>query len=166
MSGSMKVLVAVDASLAASSIVETLFSHPWPNGTQFYLVTVVEETTGPFSPVAYQSEADKVAWTKFASSNLAGLLDKVRNQLPQHTFFAEVIHGGPVETIVRKADEIRADLIVIGHQGTYGSGGYSLGGVAEGVTQKAHCSVVVIKPRIRQQQTEDNKKVEQGVAAL
>ena len=54
--------------------------------------------------------------------------------------------GGAVREILRVADEVGADLIVMG---THGRGGLSrlvLGSTAEGVMRKAPCPVITVRP--------------------
>lgn len=65
------------------------------------------------------------------------------HQLPSTTV-ARVKQGHPARTIVRAADEMKADLIVIAsHQP--GLSDYLLGSVAGRVVRHAHCSVLVLR---------------------
>lgn len=61
-----------------------------------------------------------------------------------------LLRDGPaVETIVGLADEVKADLIVMG---THGRGGLSrllLGSVAEQVLRRVHCPVLFVKAEFR-----------------
>jgi nucleotide-binding universal stress UspA family protein len=57
-----------------------------------------------------------------------------------------VLRDGPaVETILGLADEVRADLIVMGTHGRGGLGRLLLGSVAEQVLRRAHCPVLFVK---------------------
>lgn len=55
--------------------------------------------------------------------------------------------GHPAEQIVALADEIDADLIVLGTHGRTGLERVMLGSVAEAVIRRAPCGVFVIRPR-------------------
>jgi nucleotide-binding universal stress UspA family protein len=55
--------------------------------------------------------------------------------------------GHPAEQIVALADEVDADLIVLGTHGRTGLERVMLGSVAEAVTRRANCGVYVIRPR-------------------
>jgi nucleotide-binding universal stress UspA family protein len=57
----------------------------------------------------------------------------------------EVRVGHPAEQIVLKADEIKADAIVMGHRGESFIQRWLLGSVAKRVLSYAHCTVVVVR---------------------
>ncbi len=54
--------------------------------------------------------------------------------------------GDPYATIVQKAEEVGASLVVIGQSGVTGLKRVFLGSVAEKVVRNAHCSVLVARP--------------------
>lgn len=60
------------------------------------------------------------------------------------TIFAE---GDPGHEIVRIAEEINADLIVLGTHGYSGWKRFTIGSVAELVVRHAPCAVLTIKPK-------------------
>ena len=60
--------------------------------------------------------------------------------------FAE---GDPGHEIIRIAEEINADLIVLGTHGYSGWKRFSMGSVAELVVRHAPCAVLTIKPKMR-----------------
>ncbi len=64
-----------------------------------------------------------------------------------HAHFAV---GEPVDEIVRLADSVRADLVLIGAQDTVGAFERLLvGTVTANVMQRAHCSVMVVRSKER-----------------
>ncbi len=58
---------------------------------------------------------------------------------------ALVVEGAPHAAIVHRADELGADLIVVGSKGATGLGMQHLGEVAERVVRHARCSVLVAR---------------------
>jgi nucleotide-binding universal stress UspA family protein len=58
----------------------------------------------------------------------------------------KVAEGSPVEAIIKTAEDVGADLIVIGSHGRTGLAKVLLGSVAERVIGEAGCSVLVINP--------------------
>ena len=60
---------------------------------------------------------------------------------------ARVIEGVPFVEIIRFADREKADLIVMGSHGRTGVRHLLMGSVAEKVSHKATCPVLVIKPK-------------------
>jgi nucleotide-binding universal stress UspA family protein len=71
------------------------------------------------------------------------------SQLQMPDLRIEVEHrleeGDPGTEIVRVADKIRCDLIVMGTHGRTGLGRALLGSVAEDVLRRAHCPVMTLK---------------------
>jgi nucleotide-binding universal stress UspA family protein len=63
----------------------------------------------------------------------------------QVTFGYRVAVGHPAEQIVREAEDIHADLIVMGRRGMTRVTRWVLGSVSERVLRYAHCPVTVIK---------------------
>lgn len=63
-----------------------------------------------------------------------------RNEVAGH-----LLVGDPVEEILRLAGELRADLLVVGTHDYAGFDRLLLGSVAETLTRKAHCSVLVVR---------------------
>ena len=57
----------------------------------------------------------------------------------------EIREGEPHEEIVALADELGADLIVMGHVGRRGPRRILIGSVTERVIEQAHCPVLVVK---------------------
>jgi quercetin dioxygenase-like cupin family protein len=61
-----------------------------------------------------------------------------------------VAEGDPAEEILRLAETLRCDVIVMGTHGRTGLGRFLTGSVAEGVLRKALCPVLVVKTPLRQ----------------
>jgi nucleotide-binding universal stress UspA family protein len=53
--------------------------------------------------------------------------------------------GHPVDTIVRVAEDQKADLIVLGSRGLGGFKRFLLGSVSDGVLHHAHCPVLIVR---------------------
>jgi nucleotide-binding universal stress UspA family protein len=58
-----------------------------------------------------------------------------------------VVNGGPASAIVRTADELRAEIVVVGTHGATGLRRLSLGNVAERVVRHAEGSVLAVRLR-------------------
>jgi nucleotide-binding universal stress UspA family protein len=57
----------------------------------------------------------------------------------------KILTGGPYVEIVRLAQQMRADLIVIGAHGTSGQKPLLMGSVSEKVVRQASCSVLTVR---------------------
>jgi nucleotide-binding universal stress UspA family protein len=55
------------------------------------------------------------------------------------------IQGDPAEAILSVAEEIKADLIVVGNKGMTGARRYILGSVPNNVSHHAPCSVIIVR---------------------
>jgi nucleotide-binding universal stress UspA family protein len=72
------------------------------------------------------------------------MLEKVANEVQGIDVDIHTAVGDPAEVIVRRADEIRADLIVVGSKGMRGTRRI-LGSVPNRVAHKAGCHVLIAK---------------------
>ncbi len=57
----------------------------------------------------------------------------------------KTVSGSPVDSICSFADDLKADLIIVGNRGLGGVGGLVLGSVSERVVHKCSRSVMVVK---------------------
>jgi nucleotide-binding universal stress UspA family protein len=62
----------------------------------------------------------------------------------QHPVRIDIVEGSPVDAILDRARQERADLIVMGTHGRTGLSRLLVGSVAEGVLRHAPCPVVVV----------------------
>ncbi len=75
-------------------------------------------------------------------------LESMHLQLPESQFGrlqVEVRFGDPGTVVSDRAQELNAELIVIGSHGRSGLARWMLGSVAERVVRLAHCPVLVVK---------------------
>jgi nucleotide-binding universal stress UspA family protein len=86
-----------------------------------------------------------------ASVNLSQVADSVLNRAAMHAeekgVHAETHsrEADPAEAILDVADEVNADLIVVGSRGLSGLRKYLLGSVSTKVASAAHCNVMIIR---------------------
>lgn len=67
-----------------------------------------------------------------------------RRGIPVRPYFKE---GSPLVEVLKVAEEIGADLVVLGTHGRTGMDRFVMGSVAERVTRKAPCSVLIIREK-------------------
>ena len=127
-----RVLLATDGSEASSTAAEALAGRPWPEGSEFRIVTVEEPwLIRPSSVTSNINSAEQV----LAAAGLKAT--------------AAVLSGNPKELILEEARKWDADLIVVGSHGRRGFKRFLLGSVSEAVAMNAHCSVVVVRDAAR-----------------
>jgi len=108
-------------------------SSAWNIPSQYYLTS--DKSEGIFESL----EEETRQRGKKALKELGESFD-----LEVETIFTE---GDPGHEIIRVAEELKADLIVLGTHGYTGWKRFALGSVAEFVVSHAHCAVFIIRPR-------------------
>jgi nucleotide-binding universal stress UspA family protein len=144
----MKVMIALDDSPAAGDIMDSVIHRQWPKGTEFFLIHVIESTTGWFSALDYEGSPFSEHAINAAQIRMHDLSMQLKRRLPQFRVNHDVLIGGVAAQIVQASKEMGVDLIILGHQGMSACGGADLGSVAVKVVQRSTCSVEVIKPKV------------------
>jgi len=127
-----RVLLATDGSETSIVAAHALAERPWPEGSEFRIVSVEEPWV--FKPSS-MSEAVSSAERVLASAGLEAT--------------GAVFSGSPKQIILEEAQKWAADLIVVGSHGRRGFKRFLLGSVSEAVAMNAHCSVVVVRDPAR-----------------
>ena len=143
----MHVLIATDGSSVSSEAARrgtTLLGRP----ETITLMTVVSEIPGDdaggFEGSVYSPEEQEVEWNaemKEASEELA----RTAQALTGAEIMKRVEVGDVPSTICRIAEEVGADVIVVGSHGRSGIKRFFLGSVSEHVVLHAPCPVLVVR---------------------
>ncbi len=122
----MKILVAIDSSPAAESVLASIVARPWPAESSFEVLTVAgaEDEDAPRRATSLSEDAAR------------------RLGLAKLNATAFTMRGRAKAAIVDRARQMAADLIVLG---SHNSRHILLGGVASAVVRHAHCSVEVVR---------------------
>lgn len=79
------------------------------------------------------------------SKKLEGEVEPMKRRgINVHPYLKE---GSPLDEIVNVAQEVGADLVVLGTHGRRGVDRFVMGSVAERVTRKAPCSVLIVRQK-------------------
>ena len=138
----LKVLVAVDSSSAYETVLNEVAARPWPAGTSAHVLTVVEP-----------SYVWNVPRMEDGPEETAGHLAQLAvNRLNDRQLQAcgVVRYGDPKEIILAEAEQIEADLLMVGSHGHSGVTRFLMGSVAQAVVRSAPCSVEVVRARERE----------------
>ena len=133
---SRRVLLATDGSKTSVEAVRATAERPWPEGSEFRIISVEEPWAIRLSRVRQDNEAQEAVSNSEQVLSSAGL-----------KAVGEVVSGKPKDVILEEAQKWPADLIVVGSHGRRGFRRLLLGSVSEAVAMNAPCSVVVVRAR-------------------
>lgn len=133
-----RVLLATDGSETSMAAAEALAGRPWPEGSEFKIVSVEEPWALKGSSVRNNEQAQE------AVSSVARVLASAGLEA-----IGAVLSGSTKDVILEEAKKWPADLIVVGSHGRRGFKRFLLGSVSEAVAMNAHCSVVIVRSRAR-----------------
>lgn len=128
----IKILLALDESAASRGALDQMVARPWPAGSAFEVVSVVE-------PSHLGTTRDEV---HAAARGVDGMVQSAVARLSAAGQSASgiVLFGDPKRVIPERAKTIDADFIVAGSSG-------SLGSVPAGVLRRAPCSMEIVRTK-------------------
>ena len=125
-----RVLLATDGSETSTAAARAVADRPWPEASEFRVVSV-EEPWAIKSSTLDPQEAISSAEQVLTSAGLDA--------------HGVVLSGNAKEVILEEARKWNADFIVVGSHGRRGFKRVLLGSVSDAVAMNAHCSVVVVR---------------------
>ncbi len=151
----MRILIATDGNIASEAAIEMLLRMPLPRVTEIILLTVVqtkrrehrwsELNAGPLLALPDRDDLSKNR-EEYARAEemLRNVAHRLRSVADDVRTLVEV--GQPAEEILRVAEGMSVDLIVIGNKGRTGGSRWLLGSISEKVLRRATCPVLLVKP--------------------
>ena len=163
MSQKMKLLIAYDGSECADAALDDLRRAGLPRDTEAVVLTVADVWGPPALPAAYdritsdmdreiraraqelrQHMAQAVEEARLLAVNAS---QRIQSMFPVWAVSAEACAGTPGWELIKKADELQPDLLVVGSHGRTALGRALLGSVSQKVLNEAHCSVRIARGR-------------------
>ena len=151
----MKILLAHDGSRRADDALADLSRAGLPDGSEAVVLSVAEAWVGPAespdagpdSPAGAARQAAVDAALVHAGDVSRAAAEALRARFPSWTVTSESKAGSPAWEIVRRADALQPDLLVVGATGRSGFERVMFGTVAALVLGHARCSVRVARSR-------------------
>jgi nucleotide-binding universal stress UspA family protein len=134
----MKVLVAVDSSNRADSVIGALTASNWPENTHFHIITAIEKAASWDSQQQFLHQGRLILDERLAS---------LKNHFPNCVVDGELLEGSAATSITNTAKQWGAELLVIGSHGDTGRRKPGMGSVAAHVANSAPCTVEIVKVR-------------------
>lgn len=142
-----RILVATDFSAASGAALEFAKTLASRFGASLHLLHVLEDPyiTGAFAADIYAPPPPglRESWLHSAETTMATLLTDADKTAFDYT--TDVAFGPIAHTIVERASQIGADLIVMGTHGRGGVAHLLMGSVAERVVRTAGCPVLTTR---------------------
>lgn len=138
-----KILVPIDFSDLSRKALHYAISFAQQFGAEIYLLHVVEIIIPTPEVVVAESEYLNVKVREQAAKELS----EWRKEIVRVPVRSTIRDGSPFRQITEAADEINADLIVLGTQGRTGLSHLFIGSTAERVVRHAPCPVMIVRER-------------------
>lgn len=136
-----KILVAVDLSDDSAQVAERAAAMAGNNGAELHLIHVIEPLSFAYGgdiPMDFSGIQDEIHQQAKAQLERFGTSNNIA------TDRQSIVLGRPEVEIHAKAEEIEADLIVVGSHGRYGLA-LLMGSTANGVLHGASCDVLAVR---------------------
>lgn len=145
-----RVLIAVDASDDAEQVLDAAVALQHRQDESFHVVTVVPPVVDAVGGVGGASFSAAWPLKDMEAALTREIAEGVRERVARFGIPPErvsVLSGRPASEIRAHAEDINADLIVIGSHGREGLAGVMLGSTANAVLHGAKCDVMTVRIR-------------------
>jgi nucleotide-binding universal stress UspA family protein len=136
----MKVLIASDCSPASALVIDEAAGRPWPSGTTFSVLYVVDLQRFVGLPPLLEEHERRVNDICLVLKDYAARLER-----SGHKAEHQVVTGFPRRAVSEYAKEWAADLIMAGSHGYSDITRFVMGSVAQGILRTAPCSVEIVR---------------------
>ena len=147
----MKILFATDGTKYSECALETIGKFNFSSADELKIITVVDMAV-PLSVDIYAGYLPSTLEIERASKENAERIvsttkEKIQSLFPDTTFnlTTEILIGSPENKIIDAANQMKADLIIVGSHGYNRLERILLGSVSDSIVHHAPCSVLVIR---------------------
>ena len=141
-SAASDILVGTDGSPTADTAVRRAAEAARVADARLHIVTAV---TGAPRTDGAGDLPDELQWAATPGRRADEILRRAANLAGAHVeVMTHSRPGDPADVLVDLADEIDADLIVVGNKGMHGAAGYVRPTVPNKVSHRAHCDVLIV----------------------
>ncbi len=136
----MAVVAGIDNSPSAVTVIERAIAEAGWRGTELKIVHVVH--------IPYVYTEAPIAWDEVAEAERVAVWERVADAIAGSAVPIETIdlEGYPPDTLVGYANDIGAELLVVGTRGRGGVASLVLGSTSHRAIHLAESDVLVVKP--------------------
>ena len=147
----MKILLATDGTKCSDEAVNMISRFSFSENDELKIISVIDmalpisiDIYGGFLPPNVELEK---AVRENAEKILSDTTERIKSFLPinPNQITTEVLFGSPESRIIETAEEMKADVIVVGSHGYNSWERLLLGSVSDSVVHHAPCSVLVVR---------------------
>lgn len=139
-----RIVVGTDGSATATRAVEEAVRLAKAGGGEIHIVSAYEPARG--THIQGAPEAAAQIWEPSSDEKVQLILDEAA--VAARTTGVEVethaVHDSPADALIGVAQDVDADLIVVGSQGMHGVKRLVLGSVPNKVSHLARCNVLIV----------------------
>ena len=146
----MKILFATDGAKQSTAAIDMMKSFHLGEGDELKVITVVDMAVPLAIDIYGGYLPDTTDLEKTAKENASKILEETAATLGAHfgekvSVTTDVLFGSPDSRIVETAEEMNADIIVVGSHGYSRWERLLLGSTSDSVVHHAPCSVLVVR---------------------
>lgn len=152
------VLTGVDNSETALEAAEKAASLALALGAELHVVSAfnvnmtetIQSVRSKSEPAAMSSAYHRLVaqYAEEAERTASGISEELRKNYPELKIIAKAVEGAPGNALSNEADELNADLIVVGNKRVQGPTRV-LGSVARTVASQASCDIYIVNTHQR-----------------
>lgn len=147
----MKILLAVDGTKYSQAAVDMIARFSFLSESEITIVSVIDlmipfsidTYTGYVPPIAELEKSAREHAEKVLANTKQSIFEKLGEV--KVSIKTDILIGSPESKIVETAENINADLIVVGSHGYYRWERLLLGSVSDSIVHHAPCSVLVVR---------------------
>lgn len=156
----MKILVAIDDSPYSKHVIDAVRKRHWPRDAEFRILTVVEPISNEYEALEeydFTTTLEEIEKRRMESARklCVAAAEKIRS-IPFAIVHFDIRRGKPSAQILQSAIDWSASKIMIGAHGRDLCPHGFIGSVSRAVTERADCSVEVVRAVPEQKQRKEH----------
>jgi nucleotide-binding universal stress UspA family protein len=148
----MRLIIGYDGSNCAEAALDDLRRSGLPEVAEIMLIMVTETWMAPLAGISgvepvTESITPQTSEQREQQERAAA---RLRGDFPGWRIEEVIEAGSPAATILDRAEEWKADMIVVGSHGLTGIQRFFIGSVSQRIATEAHCSVRIARGRLEE----------------